>query len=37
VNLKAVKKLTIRVGDRANTQPGGSGDLYIDDIRLYQP
>ncbi len=37
VNLKAVKKLTIGVGDRANTQPGGSGDLYIDDIRLYQP
>jgi hypothetical protein len=37
VNLQAVKKMTIGVGDRDSTQPGGSGDLYIDDIRLYIP
>ncbi len=37
VNLKAITKLIIGVGDRASTQPGGSGTLYIDDIRLYRP
>jgi len=37
VNLQAVKKMIIGVGDRTNTQPGGSGTLYIDDIRLYLP
>jgi len=37
VNPLAIKKMTIGVGDRANTQPGGAGDLYIDDIRLYLP
>jgi len=37
VNPQAIKKVTIGVGDRANTQPGGAGDLYIDDIRLYLP
>ncbi|MCJ7779014.1 MAG: DUF1349 domain-containing protein, partial [Sedimentisphaerales bacterium] len=37
VNLQAVKKLTIGVGDRASTQPGSAGDLYIDDIRLIMP
>jgi hypothetical protein len=37
VNLQSITKLTIGVGDRANTQPNGAGDLYIDDIRLYQP
>jgi regulation of enolase protein 1 (concanavalin A-like superfamily) len=37
VNLQAVSKLTIGVGDRANTQPGGAGDLYIDDIGLLLP
>ncbi len=37
VNLQAIQKLTIGVGDRANTQPGGSGDLYIDDIGLKLP
>jgi len=34
VNLRAIKKMSIGVGDRANTQPGGAGDLYIDDIGL---
>lgn len=37
VNLQSITKLSIGVGDRANTQPNGAGDLYIDDIRLYQP
>ena len=37
VNLQAIKKLSIGVGDRANTQAGGSGDLYIDDIGLHLP
>jgi regulation of enolase protein 1 (concanavalin A-like superfamily) len=37
VNMQAIKKMTIGVGDRSNTQPGGAGDLYIDDIKLYLP
>jgi hypothetical protein len=37
VDLRAVTKMTIGAGDRANTEPGGAGDLYIDDIRLYRP
>jgi regulation of enolase protein 1 (concanavalin A-like superfamily) len=37
VNLQAIKKMTIGVGDKANPAPGGSGDLYIDDIRLHRP
>ncbi len=37
VNLQAVTKMSIGVGDRANTTPGGAGDLYIDDIGLYLP
>jgi hypothetical protein len=36
VNLKAVKKMNIGVGDKVNLQAGGSGKLYIDDIRLYR-
>ncbi len=35
VNLQAIKKMTIGVGDRANPQVGSAGDLYIDDIWLY--
>jgi regulation of enolase protein 1 (concanavalin A-like superfamily) len=35
VNAQSVKKMVIGVGDRADTQPGGSGTLYVDDIRLY--
>ncbi len=34
VNLQAVTKMSIGVGDRANTQPSSAGDLYIDDIGL---
>jgi len=37
VNLQAIKKMTIGVGDRANPQVGSAGDLYIDDIWLYLP
>jgi hypothetical protein len=37
VNLQSIQKLSIGVGDRAATQPGGAGDLYIDDIGLKLP
>jgi regulation of enolase protein 1 (concanavalin A-like superfamily) len=37
VNLQAITKMSIGVGDRANTQPGSAGDLYIDDIGLELP
>jgi hypothetical protein len=35
VNLKMVKKMYIGVGNRASPTAGGSGKLYIDDIRVY--
>jgi len=34
VDVAAVKKMVIGVGDRNNPQPGGIGRIYIDDIRL---
>jgi regulation of enolase protein 1 (concanavalin A-like superfamily) len=34
VNLQAIKKMVIGVGDRADPKAGGSGTLYIDDIWL---
>jgi len=34
VNLGAIKKMYIGVGDRASPKPGGHGKLYVDDIRL---
>jgi len=37
VNLRAIKKMYIGVGDRASFQPGGAGRLFIDDIRLTLP
>ena len=37
VNLAAVKKLTIGVGDRASPKPGAAGKLYIDDIGVGHP
>ena len=37
VNLTNVDKLSIGFGDKNNLQPGGSGVVYFDDIRLYQP
>ena len=32
--IAAVKKMVIGVGDRKNPKPGGTGRIYIDDIRL---
>ncbi len=37
VNLAAVKKLTLGVGDRASPRAGGAGKLYIDDIGFGKP
>ncbi len=37
LNLQAVNKMSIGVGDRANPQVGGFGTLYIDDIGLLLP
>jgi regulation of enolase protein 1 (concanavalin A-like superfamily) len=37
VDMQAVKKMAVGVGDRTNPQAGGSGTLYIDDIGLNLP
>jgi hypothetical protein len=37
VDLKSVKKITIGVGNKTSTAPGGTGIVYFDDIRLYRP
>jgi hypothetical protein len=37
VNLANVNTIAIGLGNRNNPQAGGSGTIYIDDIRLYQP
>jgi hypothetical protein len=34
VNLTRVNTISIGFGDKTNTQPGGSGTVYFDDIRL---
>ncbi len=34
VNLGSIKKVTIGVGDRVSPKAGGTGKLYIDDLRL---
>ena len=34
VNASKVKKLTIGVGDKSNPAAGGSGRIYVDDIRV---
>ncbi len=36
VDLKNIKRMYIGVGDRDNPVSGGTGKLYIDDIRLYR-
>ncbi|MHC4434979.1 MAG: hypothetical protein ACYTBS_24340 [Planctomycetota bacterium] len=36
VNLRAVKKMYIGLGDRADPKPGGTGIFYVDDISLYR-
>jgi len=35
--LTNVETISIGFGDRNNPQPGGSGTMYFDDIRLYRP
>ncbi len=37
VNLLDVDMIAIGFGNRNNPQPGGSGTMYFDDIRLYRP
>ncbi|MBN2018890.1 MAG: RHS repeat protein [Sedimentisphaerales bacterium] len=37
VDLTAVSKVYIGLGDRAAPVPGGSGTIYIDDIRMISP
>ncbi|MBM4027010.1 MAG: hypothetical protein FJ280_16645 [Planctomycetes bacterium] len=37
VNPARIKKMSLGVGDRQNPTAGGSGRLYIDDIRITQP
>jgi hypothetical protein len=37
VNLAAIKKITIGIGNRSAPQQGGTGTIYVDDIRLYLP
>jgi len=37
VNLSAIKKITIGVGDKANPKAGGAGMLYLDDIGFGHP
>ncbi|MCU0917797.1 MAG: discoidin domain-containing protein [Planctomycetes bacterium] len=37
VNLTAVKKITLGVGDRASPKPGPTGMLYLDDIGFGHP
>jgi hypothetical protein len=37
VNLKAVKKVHIGLGNRVSPKVGGTGKIFIDDIRLYTP
>jgi len=34
VNVTAVRKMSIGVGDPANPQPDGSGTIYLDDIHV---
>jgi len=38
INLSNVDRIAIGIGTQGNmTIPGGSGKMYIDDVRLYQP
>jgi len=37
INLTNVDKIAIGLGSKAGAAAGGSGTIYIDDIRLYQP
>ena len=33
----AITRMAIGVGDRDNPQPGGVGDIYVDDVRVTKP
>ena len=35
VDLTNVSRIAVGFGNRTNPQPGGSGNMYLDDIRLY--
>jgi len=37
VDLTNVNNISIGFGNKADPQPGGSGKMYFDDIRLYRP
>jgi len=37
MNLANVNTIGLGLGDRNNPQPGGTGTMYFDDIRLYPP
>jgi hypothetical protein len=37
VNLANVDTIALGLGDKTNPQAGGSGKMYVDDIRLYRP
>ena len=37
LSLTNVDSISIGFGDKANPQPGGSGKMYFDDMRLYRP
>ena len=37
VNLAAINIVSIGLGDKNNITDGGSGVLYVDDMRLYRP
>ena len=37
VNLTDVNSISIGFGNKADPQPGGTGKMYFDDIRLYRP
>jgi hypothetical protein len=34
VDLASIRHMVLGVGDRANPKPGGTGMIYIDDIRV---
>jgi hypothetical protein len=37
VNVAAIRKIAIGVGDGLTLQPGNKGTLHLDDVRLYRP
>jgi hypothetical protein len=37
VDLRNIETISIGLGDKNNPAPGGSGKLFIDDVRLYRP